>query len=331
MALAVPSASLSPTTTIFMDSFQTSLYKLHLSTPSRFLRYYSHVSFEKRCNFVVCGYINQENKCNVLFRNKGANFGLNNARFCSRSSWLDNWNDTHKKNWPKTRQEVLNYRNGESSSCSDYEGGSDGESGGGSGSTMDKIVRRLKKFGYVDDDEEKQEIGDRVIEKGSIEDIFYVEEGMLPNSRGGFSPDSPLGMEHVSGGSRDVRFPWEKLMPSDERGSLVRQKSKTSLAELTLPDSELRRLRNLAMRTKNKTRIGGAGVTQLVVDSIRDKWKSVEVVRLKIEGPPALNMKRMHEILEVSVFHTYLLCCNFFALLIIIRHDLSKLFFTRTM
>ncbi|WOH12762.1 hypothetical protein DCAR_0832270 [Daucus carota subsp. sativus] len=298
MALAVPSASLSPTTTIFMDSFQTSLYKLHLSTPSRFLRYYSHVSFEKRCNFVVCGYINQENKCNVLFRNKGANFGLNNARFCSRSSWLDNWNDTHKKNWPKTRQEVLNYRNGESSSCSDYEGGSDGESGGGSGSTMDKIVRRLKKFGYVDDDEEKQEIGDRVIEKGSIEDIFYVEEGMLPNSRGGFSPDSPLGMEHVSGGSRDVRFPWEKLMPSDERGSLVREKSKTSLAELTLPDSELRRLRNLAMRTKNKTRIGGAGVTQLVVDSIRDKWKSVEVVRLKIEGPPALNMKRMHEILE---------------------------------
>lgn len=296
MALVAPSFQLSPTTTIFIDSFQASLYKLHLCNPRKFLRYYSHVSFEKRCNFVVCGSINQESKCNVLFRNKGANFGLNNARFCSRSSWLDNWNDTHKKNWPNSRQEVLNYRNSESSSYSDYEGGSDGDSG--SGSTMDKIVRRLKKFGYVDDVEEQIEVGERVVEKGSIEDIFYVEEGMLPNSRGGFSPDSPLGMDHVSGGSRDVRFPWEKPMPDDERRDSVRQKSKTSLAELTLPDSELRRLRNLAMRTKNKTRIGGAGVTQLVVDSIRDKWKSVEVVRLKIEGPPALNMKRVHEVLE---------------------------------
>ncbi|KAK1379908.1 CRM-domain containing factor CFM3A, chloroplastic/mitochondrial [Heracleum sosnowskyi] len=266
MALVAPSLQLSPTTTIFIDSFQSSLYKLHLCYPRRFLR------------------------------NKGANFGLNYARFCSRSSWLGNWNETHKKNWPNSRQEVVDYRNSESSSYSDYEGGSDGDSG--SGSTMDKIVRRLKKFGYVDDVEEKKEVGERVIEKGSIEDIFYVEEGMLPNSRGGFSPDSPLGMDHVSGGSRDVRFPWEKPTVDDERRDSVRQKSKTSLAELTLPDSELRRLRNLAMRTKNKTRVGGAGVTQLVVDSIRDKWKSAEVVRLKIEGPPALNMKRVHEVLE---------------------------------
>lgn len=309
MVLLVPSLQLSPTTTIFIDSFQASVAKLQLCTPRRFLRYYPHVSFGKRCNFVICSSINQEIEGTVLFRNKSANFSLSNASFCS-SRWLDNWNDTHKKNWPKARQEVLNYRNSESSPYSDYEGGSDDDSG----STMDKIVKRLKKFGYVDDVEEKKEEGDRVIEKGSIEDIFYMEEGMLPNSRGGFSPDSPLGMEHVSGGSRDVRFPWEKLMPSDEGRNSVRHKSKTSLAEMTLPDSELRRLRNLAMRTKNRTRIGGAGVTQLVVDSIRDKWKSAEVVRLKIEGPPALNMKRTHQILEVSIFPIHLLCCNFFHL-----------------
>ncbi|KAL8105000.1 CRM-domain containing factor CFM3A, chloroplastic/mitochondrial isoform X2 [Apium graveolens] len=262
MTLVTPSLQLSPTTTIFIDSFQTSLYKLHLCNSRRFLR------------------------------NKGANFGLNNAKFCSRSSWLGKWNDTHKKNWPNSRREVVDYRNSENSLYSDYEGDSD------SGSTMDKIVRRLKKFGYVDEVEEKKEVEERVIEKGSIEDIFYVEEGMLPNPRGGFSPDSPLGMDHVSRGSRDVRFPWEKPMPDDERRDSLRQKSKTSLAELTLPDSELRRLRHLAMRTKNKTRIGGAGVTQLVVDSIRDKWRSAEIVRLKIEGPPALNMKRVHEVLE---------------------------------
>ncbi|KAH0993913.1 hypothetical protein GBA52_005396 [Prunus armeniaca] len=31
---------------------------------------------------------------------------------------------------------------------------------------------------------------------------------------------------------------------------------------------------------------------------IHERWKTSEIVRLKIEGPPALNMKRMHEILE---------------------------------
>ncbi|MBA0789547.1 hypothetical protein Gotri_026320 [Gossypium trilobum] len=45
-------------------------------------------------------------------------------------------------------------------------------------------------------------------------------------------------------------------------------------------------------------RIKGAGVTQEVVDTIHEKWKTMEIVRLKVEGAPALNMKRMHEILE---------------------------------
>ena len=53
---------------------------------------------------------------------------------------------------------------------------------------MERIVEKLKKFGYVDDvKENKEERLERVIEKESMEDIFYVEEGMLPNSRGRFS------------------------------------------------------------------------------------------------------------------------------------------------
>ena len=32
-----------------------------------------------------------------------------------------------------------------------------------------------------------------MIEKESVEDIFYVEEGMLPNSRGGFSAGQSWG------------------------------------------------------------------------------------------------------------------------------------------
>ena len=175
---------------------------------------------------------------------------------------------------------------------------SDGSSGS---STMEKIVEKLKKSGYIDDGDEGKEKGrERVIEKGSVEDIFYVEEGMLPNARGGFSVESPLGVESVFGGDGEVRFPWEKPKVKEEEGGIsVRRKSRTSLAELTLPESELRRLLNLTFQKKHKTRIGGGGVTQAVVEMIHERWKTSEIVRLKIEGPPALNMKRMHEILEV--------------------------------
>ena len=180
---------------------------------------------------------------------------------------------------------------------------SSGGSSSSSSSTMEKIVEKLKKFGYIDDGNEGKEKGnERVIEKGSVEDIFYVEEGMLPNSRGGFSPESPLGVESMFGGDGEVRFPWEKPKEKEkeeEGGIMARRKSRTSLAELTLPESELRRLRILTFQKKHKTRIGGAGVTQEVVDMIRERWKTSEIVRLKFEGAAALNMKRMHEILEV--------------------------------
>ncbi|KAK8973282.1 hypothetical protein V6N11_034380 [Hibiscus sabdariffa] len=216
-----------------------------------------------------------------------------------RSNWLDNWNKTHKRNGPKPPKTVFNYRkNGNSWSLSYSKSDNNGSS-----STMEKIVEKLKKFGYVGEESEQKEKGEeqprREIERGSIEDIFYVEEGILPNTRGGFSNESPLGLESVFGSDGEVRFPWEKKKEEQEEGKwTARRDVKTSVAELTLPESELRRLKNLTFRTKSKMRIKGSGVTQEVVDTIHEKWKTTEIVRLKIEGAPALNMKRMHEILE---------------------------------
>lgn len=175
-------------------------------------------------------------------------------------------------------------------------------------------MEKLKKFGYIGEENEQKEKGEeeprRVIEKGSIEDIFYVEEGMLPNTRGGFSKESPLGIENVFGSDGEVSFPWEKRKKNEDKEegkSAARRDSKTSLAELTLPESELRRLRNLTFRTKSKMRIKGSGVTHEVVDTIHEKWKTEEIVRLKVEGAPALNMKRMHEILEVCFSGTFII------------------------
>lgn len=170
---------------------------------------------------------------------------------------------------------------------------------------MDRIVEKLKKFGYDDDDDDEKKdhnTKERVIEKGSVEDIFYVEEGILPNTKGGFSSESPFGVGRFGSDGGEVRFPWEKKTVVDDEEEEdrkgLRKKSKTSLAELTLPESELKRLLKLTFEKKHKTRIGGGGVTQAVVDKIHERWKTSEIVRLKFEGDAALNMKRMHEILE---------------------------------
>ncbi|KAI4344523.1 hypothetical protein L6164_011740 [Bauhinia variegata] len=95
-------------------------------------------------------------------------------------------------------------------------------------------------------------------------------------------------------------LPWQRVKEvephdGDERR---RRRSNTDLAEKLLPEHELQRLRNIALRMMERFRVGVAGVTQELVDSIHEKWKLDEVVKLKFEGPLAANMKRAHEMLE---------------------------------
>ncbi|CAH8382125.1 unnamed protein product [Eruca vesicaria subsp. sativa] len=209
----------------------------------------------------------------------------------SNGEWLENWNRTQKRNQPKPPKIVVNYRK------EDRFTSGDSISRDGDGITMGKIVEKLRKYGYMEGGDGSKEVEqERRIEKGSVEDIFYVEEGMLPDTRGGFSEESVLGS------SGEVGFPWEKIS-AEKRKELesewsAKKESRYSLAEMTLPESELRRLRNLTFRTASKMKIRGAGVTQVVVDAIKERWKGSEIVRLKIEGASALNMRKMHETLE---------------------------------
>ncbi|PWA92190.1 hypothetical protein CTI12_AA082190 [Artemisia annua] len=84
-----------------------------------------------------------------------------------------------------------------------------------------------------------------------------------------------------------VSFPREKPGVEDgEKRNLVKLISKTCVAEFILPDSGLRRFRNLAFRLKNKMRVTGAGVMREMV---------AEVMKLKVEGSGVLNMKQMDE------------------------------------
>ncbi|KAL6519952.1 CRM-domain containing factor cfm3a, chloroplastic/mitochondrial [Orobanche minor] len=305
---AMPNYQFHPQNTPLMDSFQSSVAKLHVRTALQFFRYGSCHSSRKQsfCAIRVTSNSdsaqkkNPHKKFNLSPKDKNSGWNLATKPLISRgnsrgpiilpcSSWLGNWDVTVKPNVVRRPESVVNYRNLEDVSSSDSEEGTSTSSGG---STMQIIVERLKKFGYVDDFSGKNENFKGGIEKGSVEDIFHVEEGLLPNTRGGFFEKFPFG--DTIGNTGELKFSWEK---NEQKRSLDSRK-RGSLAELTLPESEVQRLTNLALRIKNKTKIGGSGVTQQVVDTIHDKWKSSEVVRLKVEGPPALNMKRLHDILE---------------------------------
>ena len=153
---------------------------------------------------------------------------------------------------------------------------------------MDRIVEKLKRFGYIE--EKTEDFKNTRVEKGSVEEIFYSEDGILPDVRGGMSWDVRE--------EKEAMFPWERREREGERREKRRS---TSLAELTLPETELRRLRHVGMRMKSRVKVGGSGLTGEIVGRIHERWKEEEVVRVKCEGASALNMKRTHEILEVNV------------------------------
>ncbi|KAK4337908.1 hypothetical protein RND71_042395 [Anisodus tanguticus] len=76
-----------------------------------------------------------------------------------------------------------------------------------------------------------------------------------------------------------VRFPWE-----GERDAEPMRKSNAELAEKLIPEPQLKRLRNASLRMVERIKVGSAGVTQELVDSIQEKWKVDEIVKLRFEG-----------------------------------------------
>lgn len=80
-----------------------------------------------------------------------------------------------------------------------------------------------------------------------------------------------------------------------------------SLAELTLPGEELRRLRSIGIGLKKKLKVGKAGITEGIVNGIHERWRHSELVKIKCEDICRLNMKRTHDLLEVRscFFHYY--------------------------
>ncbi|KAJ7543223.1 hypothetical protein O6H91_09G030000 [Diphasiastrum complanatum] len=111
-----------------------------------------------------------------------------------------------------------------------------------------------------------------------------------------YNSSSRLDSEDVA----KLKFPWDKEEEhdKDESDEITKRMRAPYQAEIVLSDSELKRLRNLSLRATFRLKIGKEGVTHSVVESIHQQWRQAEIVRVKCEGPPAVNMKKTHEELE---------------------------------
>ncbi|XP_065848866.1 CRM-domain containing factor CFM3, chloroplastic/mitochondrial [Euphorbia lathyris] len=96
-----------------------------------------------------------------------------------------------------------------------------------------------------------------------------------------------------------IQLPWKREKKVDNVvRDLGMKKSDRDLADKILPEHELKRLRNVSLRMFERSKVGAAGITQDLVDTIHKKWRLEEVVKLKFEEPFSSNMKRTHEMLE---------------------------------
>eukprot|EP00249_Psilotum_nudum_P022135 c28389_g1_i1 orf=405-3392(-) len=130
--------------------------------------------------------------------------------------------------------------------------------------------------------------------------IFLPKRGQdhFCNSKNSRTPDHP-DLEPVKS-ILLTRFPRELDEEADPQEKIQKQeraKHPTS-AELKIPQSELKRLRMLSIQLKPRLKVGRLGVTENIAQSIRERWRICELVKVKCEGPSLLDMKKIHKDLE---------------------------------
>lgn len=170
-------------------------------------------------------------------------------------------------------------------------------------SAIERIVLRLRNLGIGSDDEEEEE-DEEDIELDALEAMPVTGEERLGDllQREWIRPDGTLAP--IKDGEDEMVLPWEREGERAEEeesgtGSKRRKMKAPTLAELTIEDEELRRLRRMGMFLRERINIPKAGITQAVLEKIHGKWRKEELVRLKFHEELAHDMKTAHEIVEV--------------------------------
>ncbi|GLU13004.1 hypothetical protein SLE2022_296540 [Rubroshorea leprosula] len=158
---------------------------------------------------------------------------------------------------------------------------------------IERIVLRLRNLGLGSDGEEEEEETDC----GDVGPVTGEERLGDLLKREWVRPDTMLIERQKEEDREEGLLPWER----DEQEGLGVKKKRVrapTLAELTIEDEELRRLRRNGMYLRERINVPKAGITQAVLEKIYDRWRKEELVRLKFHEVLACDMKTAHQVVE---------------------------------
>lgn len=185
-------------------------------------------------------------------------------------------------------------------------------------SAIQRIADRLRSLGYVDHQDPNPAVDPEIeaepkpVRSGSAGEIFVPLRQHLPKYRVGHTIDSSWSLPEnpvpaPGSGNLITRFYELSSEVKEQSAKKHEEERKPTLAQLTLPKREIRRLQGLGIGIKNKLKIGKAGITEGIVNSIHDRWRHSELVKIVCEDLCKLNMQRTHDVLEVKRFPSFVL------------------------
>ncbi|KAJ8424693.1 hypothetical protein Cgig2_018500 [Carnegiea gigantea] len=157
---------------------------------------------------------------------------------------------------------------------------------------IDRIALRLRNLDLDSDDDEDEDKYDGEEKLGDLLNRDWIR------------PDTMLVEEKRK--SDFGLLPWEReqeevaeIRVERESGKKAKKSVKgATLAEMTIEESELKRLRGQGMVLRDKVNVPKAGLTQAVLEKIHNKWRRSELVRLKFHEDLAHDMKTAHILVE---------------------------------
>lgn len=239
-----------------------------------------------------------KDKQNMEFDSSRGRLSFGNGPIMPTAPWMQGWSNVPikdlKKNAGKNKVD-LDSDNDDLGQIQHFDGGK-------RKSAMHRIVDRLRN---LDNFEEIRHRDRDDSNSSSPEGTYLAEKKIMPSNNIGTLlenkwGDMDQGIEENGKGSVNIPLPWERNDASAKSAKEDREKrvKAPTLAELTIPDTELKRLRTLGIRVKERINVPKAGLTQNVLDKIHDQWRTSELVRLKFDEPLSENMKRAHQLSE---------------------------------
>ncbi|GJN02661.1 hypothetical protein PR202_ga20035 [Eleusine coracana subsp. coracana] len=167
-------------------------------------------------------------------------------------------------------------------------------------SALRRISEKLRSLGYLETSLEAAAPAPSTSDtacSSSPGEIFLPTPARLPRHRVGSTLDPSWA---TGDGEADPAARRRRRSKRGRDAGAAGASAPPSAAELALPRDELRRLQGIGISVRKRLKVGKAGVTEGIVNGIHERWRNAEVVKIRCEDVWALNMRRTHEILEVS-------------------------------